>query len=70
MDHLENIYKKLQSKIEVLKYMFLIFMFVITVIAVVTLYTLKIDMKGSIDRLREEIRGTMYPDHCDMSRGI
>lgn len=70
MDHLENIYKKLHTKIETLKYMFLIGMLIIIFITIVTLYTLKSDIKESIDRLHDDIKETVYQEHCHMGSGI
>ncbi|XP_032679586.1 motile sperm domain-containing protein 2-like isoform X2 [Odontomachus brunneus] len=70
MDHLENIYHKLHNKIQTLKYMFLICMLTIILIALVTLYTLKNDIKESIDRLHDDIKETMYQQECHMGRGI
>ncbi|XP_014481736.1 PREDICTED: motile sperm domain-containing protein 2-like [Dinoponera quadriceps] len=64
MDHLEDIYKKLHTNIEALKYIFLICMVTIIVITLVILYTLKSDIKESIDRLHDDIKETMYQEHC------
>lgn len=66
MDQLEGIYKKLHTKIEILQYVFLIGMLIIILITSITLYTLKVDIKESIDRLHDE----MYQEHCHMGRGI
>lgn len=70
MDHLEDLYQKLHNKIQALKYMFLICMLTIILITMIILYTLKSDIKESIDRLHDDIKETMYQQECHMGRGI
>lgn len=70
MDHLEDIYKKLHNKIETLKYIFLICMVMVILLAIAILYTLKSDIKESIDRLHDDIKETMYQQDCHLDRGI
>ncbi|EFN78120.1 motile sperm domain-containing protein 2 [Harpegnathos saltator] len=70
MDRIEDIYKKLHTNIEIIKYMVFICMLTIILITMATLYTLKNDIKESIDHMHNDIKEAMYQQDCHMGRGI